>query len=199
MNVRGNQSGFSLIELMIVVAIIGILATVAIPNFQRFQAKAKQSEARSSLAALYTAEKAFHSEWNFYETEFPIIGYRPEGPLNYLVGFSADQANATGVLNGIYIGPARVGGAFNSAGFCVAAGAAPTAAQPCVNQAKALAGTALAALSGAVAPVPATTMNALPGNQALFVAHAEGALLSATLLDVWGIDQNKTITNRSGL
>ncbi|MBI2370572.1 MAG: prepilin-type N-terminal cleavage/methylation domain-containing protein, partial [Deltaproteobacteria bacterium] len=46
-----NRQGFTLIELMIVVAIIGILAAIAIPNFLRFQAKSKQSEAKTNLAA----------------------------------------------------------------------------------------------------------------------------------------------------
>ena len=87
-----SQAGFSLIELMIVVAIIGVLAAIAVPNFQRFQAKAKQSEAKTNMAAMYSAQKAFHSEWSMYDTDFNVVGFRPEGNMQYIVGFSADQA-----------------------------------------------------------------------------------------------------------
>jgi type IV pilus assembly protein PilA len=82
-----SQSGFSLIELMIVVAIIGILATIAIPNFTRFQARAKQSEAKGNLAGIYSAEKAFYAEWSSYRGVLPDVGFVPEGRLNYHIGF----------------------------------------------------------------------------------------------------------------
>ena len=54
-----SKKGFTLIELMIVVAIIGILAAIAIPNFLQFQAKSKQSEAKTNLGGIFTAEIAY--------------------------------------------------------------------------------------------------------------------------------------------
>ena len=57
-----GKKGFTLIELMIVVAIVGILAAIAIPNFLRFQAKSRQAEAKANLGAIYTALEAFRGE-----------------------------------------------------------------------------------------------------------------------------------------
>ena len=74
-----NHKGFSLTELMIVVAIIGILATIAIPNFLRYQARAKQTEAKSNLVAIHTGEIAYFAENNGYLDDFNAIGFAVSG------------------------------------------------------------------------------------------------------------------------
>src|SRR2546422_9058413 len=67
-----GPEGFTLIELMIVVAIIGILAAVAILNFMRYQAKAKQAEAKIGLGGIWTRSeerrvgKECRSRWSPY-------------------------------------------------------------------------------------------------------------------------------------
>jgi len=66
MNRNKSTKGFTLIELMIVVAIIGILAAIAIPNFLRFQLKSKSSEGKVNLAAIRTAEESYYAEYGLY-------------------------------------------------------------------------------------------------------------------------------------
>jgi type IV pilus assembly protein PilA len=101
-----SKKGFTLVELMIVVAIIGILAAIAIPNFLNFRMKAKTSEAKSNLGAIRSTEVAYYAEYNNYivnqaytpghavgdhsvkvawvgTTRFSIIGFAPEGQVYY--------------------------------------------------------------------------------------------------------------------
>ena len=70
-----KKRGFTLVELMIVVAIIGILAAIAIPNFIRFQARSKQGEAKTNLKALFTAQKSFYAEKDRYSTDGSEVGF----------------------------------------------------------------------------------------------------------------------------
>jgi len=63
---RKSNKGFTLIELMIVVAIIGILAAIAIPNFLRFQLKSMSSEGKVNIAAIRTAQESYNAEFGTY-------------------------------------------------------------------------------------------------------------------------------------
>ena len=90
-----NRKGFTLIELMIVVAIIGILAAIAIPNFLRFQAKSKQSEARELLSTVYTAEAAYFAEQNSYGT-LSNAGFTPSATPKYYSNVGDSNFTYTG-------------------------------------------------------------------------------------------------------
>lgn len=102
--IKKNQDGFTLIELMIVVAIIGILAAIAIPNFLQYQLKSKTSEAKSNLGGIKTAQEAYRAEYDEYVTcalspnvtpsatkvtwvtngtGFEAIGFEPAGQVYY--------------------------------------------------------------------------------------------------------------------
>lgn len=94
-----RQDGFTLVELMVVVAIIGLLSAVAVPNFKKYQAKAKMSEAKLQLSALYTAESSFYSDYNMYHNCLTYMGFDP-GPESanryYAVGFNTAATTANG-------------------------------------------------------------------------------------------------------
>lgn len=90
-----RQDGFTLVELMVVVAIIGLLSAVAIPNFQKYQARSKTAEAKLQLSAIYTAEASFFADYNIYANCLNYMGYNPseEAPSRYYTtGFAVTAA-----------------------------------------------------------------------------------------------------------
>ncbi len=92
---RKLARGFTLIELMIVVAIIGILAAIAIPNFMKFQARARQSEAKANLKAIFTTSKSWFAEKGALDCGF--CGFQPEA--NNIYAYRANNGASEVVIN----------------------------------------------------------------------------------------------------
>ncbi len=89
-----SHLGFTLVELMVVVSIIGLLSSVAIPSFRKYQAKSKMSEAKLHLATAYTAEATFFADFNIYATCLAYMGYDLSGFTDqrfYALGFASAQ------------------------------------------------------------------------------------------------------------
>ena len=80
-----NRQGFTLIELMIVMAIIGLLTTIAIPNFLTYQAKARQAEAKYALGAIFSAATTvlFLDNGTYAVSTISQLPFSPSGLTKY--------------------------------------------------------------------------------------------------------------------
>ena len=99
---KKNDRGFTLIELMIVVAVVGILAALAIPNFLRFQAKSKQTEAQVNLRSIYASQNTYFAEHDTYTAAITNLEWEPEGTARYqyTIMDNADTAHYTAQASG---------------------------------------------------------------------------------------------------
>lgn len=92
---KNSQIGFTLIELMMVVGIIGLLVAVAIPMYDRYQSKTRQTEAKVALGSIYASEKGFYGEYSAYVSSFDALQFTPEGFKRfYTVGWNAAMSGA---------------------------------------------------------------------------------------------------------
>lgn len=80
------KKGFTLVELLITVSIIGVLTVIGVPTFRRMIAKSKQAEAKVMLGGLKKAEATFFAEYSLYSNNLNFIGFEAD-PLYYSVGF----------------------------------------------------------------------------------------------------------------
>jgi prepilin-type N-terminal cleavage/methylation domain-containing protein len=83
-----RPSGFTLVELLIVVVILGVLSSIAIPLFLSYQLRSRTAEGKTNLAAIRTLESARFSEYDAY------LKVAPEPPL--IPGSSAVSFNVAG-------------------------------------------------------------------------------------------------------
>lgn len=122
---RDRPGGFTLVELMIVVAIIGVIAALAIPSFLRLHLRSKTAEAKTNLASIRTAEEGHFAEhsaylaaaqnppgppgsrkqpWTPSPAGFDRLGWAPEGDVYFVYGVAvaggAFSAGASGELDG---------------------------------------------------------------------------------------------------
>jgi type IV pilus assembly protein PilA len=176
-----SQSGFSLVELMVVVAIIGILATLSVGAIQKQIAKSKQAEVKTNLSSLYGSQKAFFAEFQTYHTGFNTVKFSLEGNLRYNIGFNADQSAAvTGLAASGYTGTVDAAN-FNSNAFCPLVGAGGACGEmPAATNAPALAAGVLTIAGGM-----ATNFVAAGSTDQLYRAND----------DTWTINENKVLAN----
>lgn len=92
--IQNCRRGFSLLELMIVIAIIAFLSMIALPNLMHFLAKSKRTEAYTVLRSLYIAQKTYWLDHNKYTTNLSganSLNWKSEGILHYTYGFPGTE------------------------------------------------------------------------------------------------------------
>ena len=187
-----GTDGFTLVELMVVVAIIGILSSVAIPNYQKFQAKARQSEAKISLSGIQMALSSFGADNGSFTSCLSAAGYIPGGWTNT----GGPTANANSNRKTYYshgIGDTPAGAATCWTGGTVACNTyiASPATTCTVGDAKTWFSATLG-ISGS-APTVTTAEGAI--GQIDFTAVANGKISSSGTIDIWTIDNTGTLLN----
>ena len=118
---NARQDGFTLIELMIVVAILGILATLATGAFLSYQAKAKQAEVKINFGAIGELALTYKTEYDTYNTDWNGIGWEPQKITRYRYWYNGIAAAGTPASPEVGIDYSDPGSSADDTAFGVAA------------------------------------------------------------------------------
>lgn len=172
-----------------VVAIIGILSAVAIPNFKKYQAKSKTAEAKIQLAAAYTALQSWYSDFDNYSSCLNNMGYDP-GPDFVNRYYAIAIATGTATTNGGARNNGAPAACIDATTVVNAAGANTGNGVHGFGAGKRVSGATQGAQAGsavAIAALSATT----------FTVGAVATIQAGGLVDQWTMDENKTIAHPS--
>lgn len=193
---RGQRDAFTLIEMMVVVAITAIMAAIAMPNYQKYMARSRQKQAQTALGVIYTSERTFFTDTGSYSYCVSKIGYNPakdNAPRYYATGFllNGTAFNTTcGPYSNISCGAYSYNYTGGSDQICATTDAwfVETAY---VNS---------AAASFVFSNDLSTAGTELSLGRFTYTAHAIGNISNDALTDHWTIDDTKNLLNiRNGI
>lgn len=181
---RLDRCGFTLVEIMVVIGIIGILATIGTSTYQKLVARTRQSEAKMMLAAVYTAQESFFGVQGSYTSCLTATGFERTGDgFYYAVGLVAttstcgkDGTEDCHMGDFQYSHPCPAG-AFPAGGLFVAD---KTAAGLPVNRSR----------------FNSNTTTSISQTQYEISAVGNISKSSGVPHDVWTVDQNKKLMNK---
>lgn len=99
MKALNNMRGITLIELMVVVVIVGILASVAYPNYQEFTARAKRNEARAALLRIATNQERFYINNNTFTDDLTSLGFAKTPTVQTETGYYVIEVTSANASN----------------------------------------------------------------------------------------------------
>lgn len=105
-----KKNGFSLIELMMTVAVVGVLASISVPTYKNYSMKIKRSEGRSFAMEIMQRQEKFYNENNTYTTNLSQLGYNSSTPTSEKGYYKVTATAASdGIANNVIITAQPIG------------------------------------------------------------------------------------------